>query len=629
MLINVFKSVLLMSFMGGILSLFWLALRPVTRRLFSPKWQYYIWLTVLLVMVLPVSFHLPQEAPPLAPARQSAQTAETSQAAEVKAQAAAGDIQNLPPQSPPLSTIHLPQSLMACGSLLWLFGMLFMICLQLTRYGLFLKTIRGNAGDELPFPGIPKRLKVRKTQLLDAPLIIGLVKPVLYLPAAELSENDLNYIFMHELTHYRRHDLYYKWAALIIKSVHWFNPFIYLVSKQIDLDCEVSCDFAVISNLTEQEQNSYMKMILNMLSMTRKSPRSLTTQMASSKKTLKRRFEMIRNKKTTSKFVSAMSAILAVVMLSTTVFASGVLSDLTTDDYRIEITNKGEKIELFNKPFIENGEVYVPLRELFEKVGVMEHPESKIEWDNGKIELTVAYYDNSAEVIDDHKSLNNGQGVDSVTFIFHLGIEIGKAHILDNYENLVLGKDSPNATAMDSAPILRGSNAYIPYSYVRRILDTQPWNIGYIVRDKDRNIIDITGDAFHIGAIIIDENEKVIFKSDDLKNPENTIKGFFSAFADSNFTLMKNYCTQNCIDNFFGNDHVFGIRRASLQSISKDSDDLRKRGFIVGEWAALVNAAMTPVENSAYELNQTTASFYMILKQHNGIYLIDKFATGL
>ena len=101
MLINVFKSVLLMSFMGGILSLFWLAMRHAKRRLLSPKWQYYIWLTVLLVMVLPVSFHLPQEAPPLAPARQSAQTAETSQAAEVKAQAAAGDIQNLPPQSPP------------------------------------------------------------------------------------------------------------------------------------------------------------------------------------------------------------------------------------------------------------------------------------------------------------------------------------------------------------------------------------------------------------------------------------------------------------------------------------------------------------------------------------------------
>ena len=44
---------------------------------------------------------------------------------------------------------------------------------------------------------------------------------------------------------------------------------------------------------------------------------------------------MIKNKKTTSRFMSVLSAVIAVIMLSTTVFASGVLSDLTTDDYTI------------------------------------------------------------------------------------------------------------------------------------------------------------------------------------------------------------------------------------------------------------------------------------------------------
>ena len=51
---------------------------------------------------------------------------------------------------------------------------------------------------------------------------------------------------------------------------------------------------------------------------------------------------MIKNKKTTSRFMSVISAVIAVVMLSTTVFASGVLSDLTTDDYTVEILSDGK-----------------------------------------------------------------------------------------------------------------------------------------------------------------------------------------------------------------------------------------------------------------------------------------------
>lgn len=56
---------------------------------------------------------------------------------------------------------------------------------------------------------------------------------------------------------------------------------------------------------------------------------------------------------------------------------------------------------------------------------------------------------------------------------------------------------------------------------------------------------------------------------------------------------------------------------------------MRKRGSAAGEWAARVDVTMTPDENSVYEPNQTETSFYLILKQQNGRYLIDEFATGL
>ena len=377
---------------------------------------------------------------------------------------------------------------------------------------------------------------------------------------------------------------------------------------------------AVTKNMSDSEEMSYINTILSLLPTGKSNRLSLTTQMASGKKSLKRRFTMIKNKKTTSRFMSVLSAVIAVIMLSTTVFASGVLSDMATDDYTIEILNNGEKIELTNKPFIENGEVYVPLRELFEKVGVMEHPESKIEWDNGKIDLCIAFYAD-AVVTSEHQSLNNGQGVDSVTFIFNYGIEIGKSSILGNTAPNLAGQDISREVAMGSAPILKGSNTYIPYSYVRRILGTQKWNIGYAVYDKNGNQIDdIAGIEF------VSPNTFKTSKYDNT-TPEYTIDQFFYSFGTGDFENMKRYCTQNCTNTFFKDDAVFGMKKANLTEMDINPLEYAKssNGFNV-----FVSVNMTPSEESVFDPSETSTSFYVILqRQTDGRYLIDEFATGL
>ena len=152
---------------------------------------------------------------------------------------------------------------------------------------MFLRTIKKYSVPECSLENIPKRLTVRKTELLDAPLIVGLIKPVLYLPQTEIKEEKLDYILLHELTHYRRHDLLYKWFAMLVSSIHWFNPFVYIVSRQIDEECEVSCDYAVCKTLTEPQKKDYMAMILDFVQTSIRKKRPLTTQMASSKKYLK------------------------------------------------------------------------------------------------------------------------------------------------------------------------------------------------------------------------------------------------------------------------------------------------------------------------------------------------------
>lgn len=624
---ELFKALLITSLAGSALAVVISLLRPITKKLFGYSWHYYIWLCVLFVMLMPVRFSVnTMPAPNIA--TQTVQTQQT--VAGEQPETTENIVQTAPAQKPQLlqrATViwdRIIYNRMNILAYLWLIGAIALMLLNVVRYVRLNIKIRKN-GEVISCPETreytDRKINVRAWENVASPFMTGVFRPTLILPKTELSEEQLHNILRHEMTHFKRHDILYKWFAEFVKCIHWFNPISWYVSKQIASECEISCDMAVTKNMTGSEEMSYISTILSLLPIGKSKQLPLTTQMASSKKFLKRRFVMIKNKKTTSRFMSVLSAVIAVIMLSTTVFASGVLSDLTTDDYTIEITNNDEKIELTNKPFIENGEVYVPLRELLEKVGVMEHPDSKIEWNNGKIDLNISYY---ADAYTTHKSPNDGQGVDIITIISSYAIEIGNSTILLNAHPTLMGQNISHEDIMDNAPVLKGSNTYIPFSYVQRMLHSQSWQISYNVYDKNNMLIDFSPTFNFVSPTVVKTSQY------NNKTPEYTIDQFFYLFGDGDFGNMKRYCTQNCIDNFFRDNGVFGMKKATLQSISKDADDLRKRGFfIVGEWAALVNVTMTPAENSVFDPNQTETSFYLILKQQNGRYLIDEFATGL
>ena len=329
---------------------------------------------------------------------------------------------------------------------------------------------------------------------------------------------------------------------------------------------------------------------------------------------------MIKNKKTTSRFMSVISAVIAAIMLSTTVFASGIIQNsVASNDIKYEVYNGDNKIALKNEPFIYGSEYYLPLRELFEKVGVMNHPDSKIEWDNGKIDLDIAYY---ADAYTTHKSPNDGQDVDIITIISSYAIEIGNSTILLNAHPTLMGQNISHEDIMDNAPVLKGSNTYIPFSYVQRMLHSQSWQISYNVYDKNNMLIDFLPTFNLVSPTVVKISQY------DNTTPEYTIDQFFYLFERGDFGNMKRYCTQNCIDNFFGDDYVFGMKKATPLSIGT-VDHLAEKGFTNGEWIAQPEVKLIPAENSVFDPNQTKTSFYMILKQQNGRYLIDEFATGL
>ena len=122
----------------------------------------------------------------------------------------------------------------------------------------------------------------------------------------------------------------------------------------------------------------------------------------------------------------------------------------------IEIYSNGALIELVNKPFVENDVIYLPLRELFEKIGIVDNKDSYINWDNGKIEIMAI------------------ENADNRDLAYHYGIEIDKAEYVLNpgYEEMYQTKwRFSNIKQMNAAPLLRDGKTYIPYEYVESLIN--------------------------------------------------------------------------------------------------------------------------------------------------------------
>ncbi len=330
MLGDLFRAFLITSIAGSALAVIITFLRPVTRRVFGYSWHYYIWLAVLIVMVLPVRVNVGQNDGDIPVVRHqgiSEQGAEAADIFQTEAELA-------PPEAPTTTDliILLVNSRLDYLSIIWLLGMEMFFAINIIGYARFVRRVHKNSV-VADCPQIrnytDRKIIVRKGGELSSPFMLGVFRPTLILPERELTAEQLRNILSHEMTHFRRKDILYKWFAVIVRCIHWFNPMVYFVVRQINRECEISCDLSVTRRMNREEQMSYVDTILSLVSEDRVKSVPMTTQMANGKRALKRRFIMIKNAKQTTKFVSAVSAAVAVAALTTTVFAGGALSNAT------------------------------------------------------------------------------------------------------------------------------------------------------------------------------------------------------------------------------------------------------------------------------------------------------------
>jgi len=97
--------------------------------------------------------------------------------------------------------------------------------------------------------GIRKKVGVYLSDLVNSPVTIGYLKPIILLPVAamnHLSTLQVEAILLHELSHIRRYDYLVNLLISVINTVLYFNPFVKLFMKSIEEEREICCDQLVL-----------------------------------------------------------------------------------------------------------------------------------------------------------------------------------------------------------------------------------------------------------------------------------------------------------------------------------------------------------------------------------------------
>lgn len=287
---QIILCVLSLSLSGALTGLILLLIRPFTKKAFSKGWNYYIWLLVVLRLLLPVHFDVFGQSQSRAGMENQisgyqAEEPETEKAAaedtmieDITAKAVKSGVpgtETSPANTNPSISGRKSATVWMAAGIAWIFGAVIIFVKKLWNYSRFTDGIRDSGtliseNKETEWTAeMSERLHMKRVPVLyesaavSSPLTIGLWNPVIVLPKQNRDISQIQMVIHHELIHIKRKDLWYKWLYQILLCVHWFNPVLYPVGRKLNIDCELSCDEAVLAGLTKEGRTAYGNILIN------------------------------------------------------------------------------------------------------------------------------------------------------------------------------------------------------------------------------------------------------------------------------------------------------------------------------------------------------------------------------
>ena len=354
-------SLLLMTISGSVLALLLMCLRYTVLRKMPSTVYYYAWLLVLLRFTLPLPGLIPATVATTAdttvsevPAAYSEiyvqenpghvsgidhgdgvkiDTAETtgSQVTFNETETHQMTVSEAVPKAAPAIDWRSP----ALWLSVWASGAFVSMGITVFSYFLFSfnlkkKLMEPDSFTKAVYASIPGRKPALYfSDSARTPMLLGVFKPKIVLPRRAYNEELLLNILRHELTHYRRFDTLYKWAASAVLSLHWFNPIAWVIRREVNRSCELSCDEMLLRFMDKDEKQSYGNSLLLMAAQSPLPSAVVATSFATEKRNLKERLVQIMNYKKSG--TRLLSSILAVALLTGCGVAAGPVSEKASE----------------------------------------------------------------------------------------------------------------------------------------------------------------------------------------------------------------------------------------------------------------------------------------------------------
>ena len=182
--------------------------------------------------------------------------------------------------------------------------------------------------------GIHRDIPVYSTAFLKSPIIVGLLKPCIYLPIhliSDYNESDMRYMLLHELQHYKHKDAVASYLMNLAGVVYWFNPLVWYALKEMRNDREVACDTSVLKMLEEDAYEDYGNTLINFAEKVSLTPFPFAAGLGGNMDQMKRRIINIASyeKPTFMKRIKGMTAFMltAVLLLGFAPFISTYAAD--------------------------------------------------------------------------------------------------------------------------------------------------------------------------------------------------------------------------------------------------------------------------------------------------------------
>ena len=345
----IFYQVLYMTVIGSIFGLIFLIIRNIFDKKISGKLKCFIWMIILLTFIIPIRFEISlepnNENKVISQVREIKNTSESILMSRIESIKGISRAESNISQNTDIAFIDMNKinntvqnaktnetnikDLLLKTIIPYLWGLAFVTFIITFIVGnqklknRISKNIYIDDRIDRILQGVKKELNIKKNIKIimqnykKVPSIFGIFNPAILITEDTLKEDDttLKYIFLHELSHYKRMDLVFNYILILVLSMHWFNPVVWLLFNKIRQDIEIGADELATKSLNKIQRKEYgMTLIKNC---TKENYTSSLLCITDNEKNLERRILMIKGKTKT--------AIIAIII---TIIVLGILAGI-------------------------------------------------------------------------------------------------------------------------------------------------------------------------------------------------------------------------------------------------------------------------------------------------------------